>query len=38
MDWLEEVNTEEERVNQIFSFDEYMDITGAIKAATEPKK
>lgn len=26
MDWLEEVNTEEERVNQIFSFDEYMDI------------
>ena len=26
MDWLEEVNTEEERVNQIFSFSEYMDI------------
>lgn len=26
MDWLEEVNTEEERVNQIFSFDEYMEI------------
>lgn len=26
MDWLEEVNTEEERVNQILSFDEYMDI------------
>jgi serine protein kinase len=26
MDWLEEVNTEEERVNQIFSFDEYMDL------------
>jgi serine protein kinase len=26
MDWLEEVNTEEERVNQIFSFDEYMNI------------
>ena len=26
MDWLEEVNTEEERVTQIFSFSEYMDI------------
>ncbi|MCO4752956.1 MAG: hypothetical protein KC478_00670, partial [Bacteriovoracaceae bacterium] len=26
MDWLEEVNKEEEKFDQIFSFDEYMEI------------
>ena len=26
MDWLEEVNNQEERIEEIFSFDEYMRI------------